>query len=299
MCRSGGTPRMRSARFGRNGTICFLAIVSTAAGCSGGPGAASWQAAATATPPEDGLAEAYGIFKQTFENDGENRRFHLGYGFHPGLSTSKILVDGAPVGGQATLDFEAGEVTATLHAPTDGPGFDLYFVKNAVGQGTVKPEPGDGVFKIGHFVVDRRFGPNQHTLTAAVGSAPFPAAGVNFDLDLVVVTVPGQAPTSNTVAAGARTLFEKRYFRERDGAALDPVRGTLADDVETTDPLVRRGSQLFFSETFGGNGRTCGTCHRLEDNLTIDAAFVSHLPASDPLFVVPEGLEDPALLAQA
>lgn len=25
--------------------------------------------------------------------------------------------------------------------------------------------------------------------------------------------------------------------------------------------LVARGERLFFEETFGGNGRTCGTCH--------------------------------------
>jgi hypothetical protein len=42
---------------------------------------------------------------------------------------------------------------------------------------------------------------------------------------------------------------------------------------------------LFTSETFGGNGRVCSTCHRLENNLTIDAAFIAGLPASDPLFV--------------
>ena len=269
------------------------------AGCSASDGGAVGSRQAALEVPDDALAEAYGIFEQTFVNDGENRRFHLGYGYHPGLSTAKILVDGVPVSGQATLDFEAGVVTASLHAPTDGPAFDLYFVKNAVGRGTVKPERGDDIVKIGRFAVDRRFGPNQHFLSATIGSAPFPAAGVNFDLDLVVVTLAGQDPTRNVIAAGARTLFEKRFFRERAGAALDPVTGTLADDVETSDPLVRRGAQLFFSETFGGNGRTCGTCHRLEDNLTIDAAFIGKLPADDPLFVVPDGLEDPALLGQA
>jgi cytochrome c peroxidase len=275
------------------GTLVLLATLATGAGCSGNGGLAIGSGQAALEAPEDGLAEAYGIFKQTFVDDGENRRFHLGYGFHPGLSSAKILVDGAPVSGQVTLDFEAGVVTASLHAPTDGAAFDLYFVKNAVGRGTVKPERGDDIFKVGRFAVDRRFGPNQHSLSATVG------AGVNFDLDLVVVTLAGADPKRTIIAVGARTLFEKRFFRERAGAALDPVTGTLADDVETTDPLVRRGSQLFFAETFGGNGRTCGTCHRLENNLTIDPAFVARLPADDPLFVVPDGLEDPALLQQA
>lgn len=51
------------------------------------------------------------------------------------------------------------------------------------------------------------------------------------------------------------------------------------------DPLVIKGHDLFFKETFNGNGRTCGTCHREEHNLTIDAAFIATLPKDDPLFV--------------
>ncbi|MFH0341851.1 MAG: hypothetical protein ACHBNF_06895 [Chromatiales bacterium] len=51
------------------------------------------------------------------------------------------------------------------------------------------------------------------------------------------------------------------------------------------DPLVAKGRELFFKETFDGNGRTCGTCHRAENNLTIDAAFIAGLPNNDPLFV--------------
>jgi mono/diheme cytochrome c family protein len=49
--------------------------------------------------------------------------------------------------------------------------------------------------------------------------------------------------------------------------------------------LVEKGRKLFFEETFGGNGRTCGTCHPAENNLTLDAAFIARLPPTDPLFV--------------
>ncbi len=45
------------------------------------------------------------------------------------------------------------------------------------------------------------------------------------------------------------------------------------------------GADIFFRETFGGNGRTCGTCHPMSNNTTIDVPFVQSLPASDPLFV--------------
>jgi mono/diheme cytochrome c family protein len=49
--------------------------------------------------------------------------------------------------------------------------------------------------------------------------------------------------------------------------------------------LVARGRQLFFGETFAGNGRTCGTCHPEENDFTIDPAFIATRPKDDPLFV--------------
>ena len=63
----------------------------------------------------------------------------------------------------------------------------------------------------------------------------------------------------------------------------------------TNDPLVLEGARLFFEETFDGNGRTCGTCHPADNNLTIDPEFIATLPDNDPLFVaefVPELLEN-------
>jgi len=49
--------------------------------------------------------------------------------------------------------------------------------------------------------------------------------------------------------------------------------------------LIEKGRRLFFNETFAGNGRTCGSCHREEANFAIDPAFIATLPANDPLFV--------------
>jgi mono/diheme cytochrome c family protein len=49
--------------------------------------------------------------------------------------------------------------------------------------------------------------------------------------------------------------------------------------------LAERGREIFFNETFGGNGRTCGTCHRAEDNFGLSPAFIATLPPDDPLFV--------------
>jgi mono/diheme cytochrome c family protein len=83
--------------------------------------------------------------------------------------------------------------------------------------------------------------------------------------------------------------------------------GALAlPSCRTPEPpdAVERGRRIFFEETFAGNGRTCGTCHPAENNLTLDPAFIAGLPADDPLFVaefVPElreNFENPRLLRE-
>jgi len=68
--------------------------------------------------------------------------------------------------------------------------------------------------------------------------------------------------------------------------------------------LVAKGRDLFFNETFAGNGRTCGTCHPEENNFTIDPAFIARLPKDNPLFVaefnpaLKENFENPALMRE-
>ncbi|MDH3290223.1 MAG: hypothetical protein OEO20_01785 [Gemmatimonadota bacterium] len=67
------------------------------------------------------------------------------------------------------------------------------------------------------------------------------------------------------------------------------------------NPVVE-GERLFFEETFNGNGRTCGTCHRAEDNFGLSPAFIATLPPDDPLFVaetnpdLAENFENPRLM---
>jgi len=70
------------------------------------------------------------------------------------------------------------------------------------------------------------------------------------------------------------------------------------------EDLIAKGKYLFFQETFEGNGRTCGTCHRAERNLTIDSTFIAKLPKDDPLFVaeftpeLKENFENPKLMRE-
>jgi cytochrome c peroxidase len=273
----------------------FVALVTMAGCVDGGEGAEQGlgsESAALST--EDGLAEAYGLFQQQLVNEGRDVDFRMGFGKNPGLGTESVVVNGLPASGSVTIGFGDGHIRAFLNHVPDASSFDLWFVKNVAGAGrSIKPETGDQLVKVGSFT-----GSSGNTKSLDVVA---PAATLDFDLDLVVVTRKDRNPKSNVIATGARTLFEKRFFRERAGLTLDPVVGELSETTETTDPLVRRGAKLFFDETFGGNGRTCGTCHRLDNNLTIDAAFIAKLPQTDPLFVAetnPDlaGLEDPVLM---
>ena len=250
------------------------------------------QVATDAPKTEDGLADGYRTFVDGFAGSGFDSNFPLGFGYHPGLSTEQVLgIDGRPLNGVAQLDMNRGDVFAFINNAEANAQFDLWFVKNDP-KGTVAPESKDQMLKVGSFVADE-FG--FVSLNASLG------ANINFDLDLVVLTRPGKKPNQSVIAVGDRTLLEKRLMRFRQNRGMDPVSGTLAENIETTDPLVARGAQLFFNETFGGNGRTCGTCHRAENNLTIDPKFIKKLPQTDALFVAENNpalaqLEDPALL---
>ena len=74
--------------------------------------------------------------------------------------------------------------------------------------------------------------------------------------------------------------------------------------VDPAMRLIARGERIFFRETFNGNGRTCGTCHRAEDGFGISPAFIATLPDDDPLFVAEfnanlrENFEKPRLMRE-
>ena len=90
--------------------------------------------------------------------------------------------------------------------------------------------------------------------------------------------------------------------------ALPAMILTLAACVSAPIPepptLVERGEQIFLTETFNGNGRTCATCHRPTDNFGLSPAFIATLPDNDPLFVaeripeLAENFENPKLMRE-
>jgi mono/diheme cytochrome c family protein len=108
--------------------------------------------------------------------------------------------------------------------------------------------------------------------------------------------------------AASRAFKPDRSAKLRVAGALLAAASSLAAcDSKPPDPqaaLIAKGREIFFNETFNGNGRTCGTCHREESNFTIDPAFIATLPKTDALFVaefnpdLKQNFENPRLMRE-
>jgi cytochrome c peroxidase len=177
-----------------------------------------------------------------------------------------------------------GEVDSTVTGlPLDGSLFDLWLVDN-------RPSPGHSTFvesadvlrKVGTYGVEL----GAHTLRATLG----PAAFTGLFPDRAFVVRNGRNPKDSFVLTGPGTLFDRlrrRQVRFTDDAAatlgFDPT--SVATRAGNFARLIAQGRQVFLTEKFNGNGRTCGTCHVETNNFTIDPDFIATLPRTDPLFV--------------
>ena len=152
---------------------------------------------------------------------------------------------------------------------------DLWLVDNQDGPGkTVQPEPGDRMVRVG-----RLQGGSSAKIAARLGREFFR----DFELDLVVVSRAGKTPAESSMLLGTRSYFERlhtstRVQAERTGmpsllgpaflgSVLGPREAEANSGVLISHGLISQavgaGGDLFFRGTFGGNRRTCGTCHRV------------------------------------
>lgn len=93
-----------------------------------------------------------------------------------------------------------------------------------------------------------------------------------------------EAPSSGDLAAEEPTTQKSAAFTSHQ-----EVVNLCNQDPRVWSGLVPLnvcvGARLFFDETFDGNGRTCGSCHPVENNFTIDGPFLEGLESTDPLFI--------------
>ena len=275
---------------------------------------------------EDGPSE--NPLRALVTQESNLERFYLGWqkrylarGGDRGIAIAVVWTDALSTErskalGRVDLDLVDGSIRAEVQGLNGRPA-DLWLVDNLEGPGrTVRPEPGDRMIHVGRLWTQSE--------AATVSADLAPGFFRDFEIDLVVVSASGRTPVESRLLVGTRSFFERLYTRtrvaretarERNARLLGPASLPalpLAED-DSSRILVDRGlvgqavadgADLFFRGKFGGNGRTCGTCHRAENNLGLDVEFISTLPDDDKLFIAElppsqggiPGLERPRLM---
>lgn len=231
--------------------------------------------------------------------------------------------------GNLMLDLLTGSLSVQVKG-LDQQAYDVWLVDNREGPNrTVKPETGDGFFRLGRLVKIQDIA----KLTTQIDRF----ALADFKIDMVAVTPAGKTPDQCMVITGAPDFLQNLYYADKPWAMANignlpfgekqtsPFefllpKLALADDdrrhsannsqdnqanlAQVMGAQIAEGRRIFVNETFNGNGRTCSTCHRLDNNHTIDPKYIAKLPKDDPLFVAETnpalkvGFENPKLMRQ-
>lgn len=269
------------------------------------------------------LLYAYGQWKAQYLGQGGNQRLVLPLAYSKGRS-----VEFPRAHGRMTLDLTNGTVSVKVSGLPPEHDFDVWLIGKRPAPGrSLQLEAGDAAIRVGRLQHEK----GAATLRLQLGHDVL----TDFSLDRVAVTRAAEAPAEAGVLSGAPGLFQKLYYSEQRGEVAGsgdaaapggphpplqspvsaPFRALIPRPAHTKEPggapdlrskmkaLIAYGEFIFFNETFNGNGRTCGTCHRAENNFTIDPAFIKTLPPNDPLFVAEFNpalaeLEQPELLRQ-
>ena len=253
------------------------------------------------------LRAALNAWRENYEAKGgspELLKLSLGY--------SKVVSERfTRARGLFQFNLKNGELTFQTAGLETGK-YDLWLVDNH--SRSAMPEPSDNRINIGTFTVADAKGGLETRLDRN--------KLMGFTMDSVAVTEAGQSPAEGVTIVGAPDLMHKLYYANKPW--LTTAMGSFHDKVPETTPfefllpkaaqadavsdltpvlgsLVAEGRHIFHNETFSGNGRTCGTCHRADNNFTLDPNYIMKLPPTDPLFVAetnPElaNLEDPVLM---
>ncbi|MFW2371517.1 MAG: hypothetical protein ACN4GM_00195 [Gammaproteobacteria bacterium] len=206
--------------------------------------------------------------------------------------------------GIAQLNLEKGTVSVRIKGLEDTDITDVWLVDNQPGFGrSVIPEQGDHMLKVGSL----QFDGDKAWLDAKIESL------AEFQLDMIVLARRDGTPGQDGVLYGTTSLFQKMYHYPKHSTPRKQVSHNGFSLINTahatgiTPPnffpnldsdLVNLGRNLFFNETFDGNGRNCGTCHKEDDNMALGLKTIAALPPEDPLFIVeqafrPDGSPNP------
>jgi hypothetical protein len=265
------------------------------------------------------LKKAYGRWKSAYEAGGGDRVLTIPLAYSKALSG-----EFSRARGRMQLDLLEGWVTVEIGGLDDGD-YSVWLVDHKTGwPSAVKQDSLTTRFRLG------RLEPGSEG-KAVLKTRLDGLAMSGFTLDLVAVARADRDPEEGGVLFGTPSFMQRLYYGDkpwtvtRVGNLPNPDRedgGSVAKSFEFLLPklayagigmgkdvdavlgaAIARGREIFLYETFGGNGRTCATCHRPDNNHTIDPKYIVKLPKDDPLFVaeynpVLKDLEKPQLLRQ-
>lgn len=269
------------------------------------------QPLSTGLTSADYLLADYKAWEAKYVENGGDRNVVMSMGYLKGLSTEKTNASGL-----VTLNLIDGTVSVKAEGLSKGESWDFWLIDNGPGS-SVTPDTGDAMIGVGRLKHQGKFA----KLEANLGSEVF----VNFDPDLYVVTRGDKNPAEERILVGTTTLFHRLYQSGQRGqfgkladmdlprpAPAEPARNSLwtslvesliptahaelgvipdgggggeGGSLTPVETLINQGRTIFFNEQFNGNGRTCGTCHRENENLAISPEFIATLPPNDALFV--------------
>ena len=207
--------------------------------------------------------------------------------------------------GIAEINIEEGKVRVKITNLADAEVSDVWLVDTQPGIGrSVQPESGDQLLHVGKLTQGNKVA----SLEASLDADKLKSLEVNW----VVVTGKNTDPLQGGVLFGSTSLFQ-RIYHYKDRALLQLAAATTKSErsfrffpsawatgiVPADFPnaeLINDGRNIFFEETFMGNGRTCGTCHPATNNFTLDPKFIATMPDDDPLFIAE--LPDPNPLSE-
>ncbi|BBL76485.1 hypothetical protein [Methylomagnum ishizawai] len=237
------------------------------------------------------------------QREDGNRRMVVGLA--PTWALSKAT---AAAGGRATLDLADGWMRVEATGLPAGTAYEAWLLDR---HAPARP----AAFKLGTLAPDGA----GYALSTRLDRD----RQAGFTLDAVAVVRAGDDPAAAGLLSGSPSLFQRLRYTGRDWAAarigppgadqppappafdflLPKVAMAAGGNKPSLEQLIAQGHRLFTKETFGGNGRTCATCHRPDHNHTIDPQYIAKLPPTDPLFVAEtnpalKDLEKPALLRQ-
>jgi hypothetical protein len=268
------------------------------------------------TDPTDAdyLLADYKAWEAKYLDNGGDRNVVMPMGYLKGLSSEKTNA-----AGQVTLNLIDGLVLVEAEGLSRKESWDFWLIDNGAGS-SVSPDAADAMVRVGTLKHQKKlakleadlgskafvnFDPDLYVITRAgknpaeesilVGtttlfhrlyrSAQRGQLGKLADMDLPNPAPP--KPATESAKSLWSSLVETVSPTAHAAVGIIPDGGGSGDGGTLTnlDLLINQGRSLFFVEQFNGNGRTCGTCHREDENLTISPEFIATLPANDALFV--------------